>query len=415
MASPQRAIVIGLLTCLLLPAVARAAPNKFSVAKCKSILVANDEAAKTLRAILAAIGATTCSDVKVDKAGRTQLGSIDLKGKGLTDLSPFHLFNIGDGSIDLSHNDVSNVEPLMNVGGPLRIDLSHTKVKEAAVLAKLHTGGLVLDGNQIDDPSKLKSAGWDSWFSMRGNRSTRGADYDTALETMYRYYALFTVASGANDRHPKFDLAGMRGVLAPRLTRYITFKDVPVEAVFEDAARFYKQKRDVYYQIVLSTLKVEKRNGQVVATYTVNYGWQDEDLRGVDAGDEKISRSKQVRALAEVVFDSTFHVVSYTEKTVPMNKLIVVRATWATKDLADALNFLVVEDPGPFPKVKIPKGARLEEAFESVARDPGGTMTQEEGFLKVIFKGKVLWVRDSSWDDEQVEGELYVRREALPL
>jgi hypothetical protein len=399
---------------LLLPAVARAAPNKFSVARCKSILVANDEAAKTLRAILAAIGATTCSDVKVDKTGRTQLVSLDLKGKGLTDLSPFRLFNVHDGTIDLSHNDVSNVEPLLTVGSPNRINLSHTKVTEAAVLAKL-LGSLVLDGDQIDDPSKFKSAGYDSWFSMRGNRSTRGADYDTALETMYRYYALFTVASGADDRHPKFDLQGMRGVLSPRLTRYITFKDVPVEAVFEDAARFYKQKRDVYYQLFLSTFKVEKRNGQVVATYTVDYGWQDEDLKGVDAGDEKITRSKQVRALAEVVFDSTFHVVSYAEKTVPMNKLIVVRATWATKDLADALNFLVVEDPGPFPKVKIPKGARLEEAFESVARDPGGTITQEEGFLKVIFKGKVLWVRDSSWDDENVEGELYVRRESIPL
>jgi hypothetical protein len=415
--------VLALVGSLLLPAPARAEPpaNKFSVAKCQSILATNNEAAKTLRAILAATNTKSCSDVQLDGKGRTQLGSIDLKGKGLTDLSPFRLFNFGEGGIDLSHNDISDLEPLVNAArASTRINLSHTKVKDAAFLNKYLPHAQILDGNEIDDPGKLTHSGWSSEFSLRGNHSTRGPDYDAALETLYRYYALFNNGNSASDYHPKFDLAGLRAVLAPKLTRYITLKDVPVEAIYEDAARFYQAKRNVFYGVHLETFKVEKQNGQVVATYTLDYGWNDDDLkvadRHADEAYEHIDRQKHVRVAAEAIFDSTFHLVSYTEKTMPHEKLTVVRATWGTRDLADVINFLADPDnAGRFAKVKIPKGAVLEDAFEFVSKYGGNKYGADDNFVKVTFKGKVLWAHSSSSGEGDDDGELYIRTAPIPL
>jgi hypothetical protein len=62
--------------------------NKFSVKECDRILHGAGEAPRTLKAVLGAIQARSCSDVPVDAQGRTTLTSIDLHGQKLTDLSP---------------------------------------------------------------------------------------------------------------------------------------------------------------------------------------------------------------------------------------------------------------------------------------------------------------------------------------
>jgi len=396
-----------------LAAAPRPALNKFSVATCNRILEAKGEAAKTLKAILAATNTRSCADFKLDARGRTEIASLDLKGQGLTDLAPFRLFSV-QGDINLANNNLSEVGPLVNAahGGTRRINLSHNKLTDAAFLAKNFSGALILDGNELDDPAKLAGLTYASDFSLRGNRSARGADYDAALETMYRLYALFT-STNSNNYRPQFDLEGMRAALAPKLSRYVTLKDVTVEAVFEDAQRFYKEKKDVVYRIHLDTFQVAKQGEQVTATYLVDYTWLNDDL-GVPARESDsyrhLSRRKIVEAEATAAFDSTFHVVSYAEKTHAGKRLTVVKPTWGTKNVADVANYLAdtEEATAEFPQVKIPKRAQLKYAFEYI-NSFGSKYDLDDNFCKVIFKGKTLWVMASSAPEGDEDGEVYVR------
>src|SRR3954453_9326965 len=71
--------------------------NRFSVQKCQAILQAGNEATRTLKAIMAATKVKACPGFQVDSRGRTNLPSINLKGQGLTDLSPFELLHFADG------------------------------------------------------------------------------------------------------------------------------------------------------------------------------------------------------------------------------------------------------------------------------------------------------------------------------
>lgn len=380
--------------------------NKFDIKECSRILSAGGEAGKTLKAIMAATNTQSCSGFKLEH-GRTQLVGINLSGKGLTDLSPFRLFTFTDGEIDLSHNPISEIRPLIAAShGTYRINLSHTKVKDAALLNASLGGALVLDGNEIDDPGKLARACLASDFSLRGNRSVRGADYDAALEGVYRYYALFQ--GGKSVSPPTLDLGAMRTVLAPRLTEYITLKDSTVEAIFEDAQRFYRTKLDVYSRIHLDTFEVQKRDGRVTATFALNYGWQDRDLKVPDPDDEayqRVHRGKRVDAVATVTFDPTFHIVGYIEKTAPKQRRRVVKTTWGVRTLAEVMAVLTEENPS-VAKVRIPKGAPLEDAFEYVYWSTDTRSGGEDHFVKVRFNGQVIWARSSAASDER--GDLYI-------
>jgi hypothetical protein len=384
--------------------------NRFSVAQCTQILTANDEATRTLVAIMAAASTTSCSGFKLEH-GRTALTSLNLAGKGLTDLSPFRLFTFRDGEIDLSGNPISDVRPLISAAhGTYRINLSRTKVKDAALLAASFSQALVLDGNEIDDPAKLGAASLVTGFSLRGNRSTRGTDYDAALEGMFRFYSLFACDVSAADR-PKLDLRGMQSALAPRLTQYITLKNASVEAIFEDAQRFYQGKSDVYYRIHLETFQVQKRDEQVIATFALDYGWRDHDLKVTSPEGEAyqdIARGKRVTAQATAVFDSTFHLQAYTEKTFAQTKRTVVKPTWGVRSLSDVITLLADGDARSFSKVPIPKGAILEDAFDYVDRSSGGKFGIDDRFCKVIFNGKPVWARVSFSGDSKHDGVVYI-------
>jgi hypothetical protein len=390
-------------------------PNKFSVSECKRFLAAHNAATKTMKAILEATKTSSCAAFKLDARGRTELTSIDLSGRGLTDLTPFHLLRFIDGEVNVANNDISDIEPLVNAvrGGPYRINLSRTKVASAELLAKSFGVALVLDGDQIDDPARLGAASLASSFSMRGNRSRRGADYDHALESMYRLYAQFSSTHDGIAK-PASDLDGLQSVLAPKVTRYITLKDVTAEAIAEDTRRFYRQKDDIYYRIHLDTFKVEKRAdaGQVLATFDLDYGWRDHDLKvpHPDAGAEQnLIRGKRVSARVSVVFDPTGHIVSYMEKTAPCRHLVVVRPTWGTKSMVDALRFVVDgKHAAPFAKVPIPKGAAVEDAFEYLSRYSGNKYGSDDEVRKVVFQGKTLWAWQSSSGDDEKQGEIYI-------
>jgi hypothetical protein len=411
----RRAIVAAAVASLAGPLVGASAaerkPNRFSVQKCQAILRADNEATRTLKAIMAASKVQSCSGFELDSRGRTKLSSISLNGHRLTDLSPFELLNFDDGEIDLSNNDLSDVRPLKNSGAS-RLVLSHTKVKDAAALAALGAPSLVLDADEIDDPEKLGARSLDSFFSMRGNRSARGPDYDRALEAMYRFYALFAETS-APEYRAKFDLDGMRSVLAPKLTRYITLTDVSVETVFDDARRFYRAKSLIYYRIDLSTFKVEKQNGQLAATYALSYGWSDEDLpvAAPDAeNDQEILRYKHVKALVHVVFDPIVHIISYAE-SYQRKKFAVVKSTWGTKNLADAVGFLSQKKATrDIAKVNIPKGVFVQDNFDDLSV-PGGKYDLDDTFHRVLFDGQPLWARVSKSGDGKTAGELYIDRD----
>src|SRR4051812_8863498 len=90
--------------------------NRVRGQKGQAILQAGNEATRTLKAIMAATKVKACPGFQVDSRGRTNLPSINLKGQGLTDLSPFELLHFADGEIDLSNNNVSDVRPLTNSG-----------------------------------------------------------------------------------------------------------------------------------------------------------------------------------------------------------------------------------------------------------------------------------------------------------
>ncbi|MEP7051027.1 MAG: hypothetical protein ABJB12_11765 [Pseudomonadota bacterium] len=384
--------------------------NRFNVAQCNQILAANDEATRTLKAIMAATSTASCAGFKLEH-GRTALMSLKLSGKGLTDLSPFRLFAFQDGEIDLSSNPISDVRPLISAAhGTYRINLSRTRVKDAALLAGSFSQALVLDGNEIDDPAKLGAASLATLFSLRGNRSIRGADYDAALEAMFRFYALFSTDGSAANR-PKFDLGGMRSALAPQLAEYITLKNASVEAIFQDAQHFYQGKSDVYYRIHLETFQVQQRDGQVTATFLLDYGWRDHDLKITNSEAEayqNIARGKRVNARATAAFDSTFHLRAYTEKTFAQTKRTVVKPTWGVRNLSDVIALLADGDPPSLAKVRIPKGATLEDAFEYVARYSGGKFGTDDRFYKVIFNGKPLWARGSFSGDGEHDGVVYI-------
>jgi hypothetical protein len=411
----HRAIVATAIAALASPlgpsGAAEKKPNRFSVDRCQAILRADNEATRTLKAIMVAIKVASCAGFALDGRGRTRLSSISLDGQGLTDLSPFRLLNFGDGEIDLSNNNVSDVRPLTGSGAS-QLVLSHTRVTDAAALAALGIPTLVLDADQIDDPEKLGARSLDAFFSMRGNRSGRGAEYDATLEAMYRFYALF--AGGTAPEHQaKLELDVMRLVLAPRLTKYITLKDVSVEAVFHDAERFYRGKSEIYYRIDLGTFKAEKQNGQLVASYALRYGWKDEDLMIADPRAEKyrdMRRYKHVRAQVDVVFDPDVHVVSYTE-SYRRSRFPVVKATWGTKNLADAVGFLAGEKGTPeIAKVIIPRGAVVEDSFDDLAVS-GSKYDIDDDFHRVFFNGQALWARVSKSGDGKKEGELYIDRD----
>ena len=124
---------------------------------------------------------------------------------------------------------------------------------------------------------------------------------------MFRYYAVFHGRQSGGDP-PTIDLADMRAVLAPRLTQYITLKNCTVEAIFDDAQRFYRAKVDVYSRIHLDTFQVQKGGGRITATFAVDYGWQDRDLKVADPNAEayqNVHRGKRIDAVATAVFDPT--------------------------------------------------------------------------------------------------------------
>ena len=231
---------------------------------------------------------------------------------------------------------------------------------------------------------------------------------------MYRLHALFASEANAPERRAKFNLDGMRSVLAPRLTRYITLKDVSVEAVFDDAKHFYRTKSMIYYRIDLRTFKVEKQNGHLAASYALSYGWQDDDLPVAHPRTEncpEILRYKHVKALVQVFFDPMVHVVSYTE-TYQRNNFPVVKTTWGTKNLVDAVGFLAQREASPkIVKVKIPKGVVVEDDFDDLSVS-GSNSDLEDDFHRVRFNGELLWARVSRSADRKTDGELYINRNA---
>jgi hypothetical protein len=187
---------------------------------------------------------------------------------------------------------------------------------------------------------------------------------------------------------------------------------VPVEAVFENAQRFYKDKSGVRYWIHLGTFQVRKEGAQIVASYVLSYDWENEDL-GLAATDAErhhnIARRKSVGARAEVGFDSTFHIVSYTEQTTPLLQLTVSKLTWGTRSMSDAIESIAGgESAARVAKVKIPKGAALQDAFEFLER-PGGRFGPDDRFQKVVFNGKVLWARTEWAGDDDHEGDVYIQ------
>ena len=376
--------------------------NKFDCKKCDSILRLNNDASKTLREIMAAAKVNSCSEFKVDSKGMTSLCTIDLHGKSLTDLSPFHLFRFVDGSIDLSHNNISNVEPLINAShGLYRINLSHNNIKDASYLAKHFNLALVLDGNEIDDPSKLGDLYLQRWFSIRGNHSKRGPDYDTALESLYRFYALFSTDYAGKK---KVDFSGMKQILAPVLLQYISLKNVKVEDVIDDAERYFNKKGDVGYIIHLKTFTIKKQNGNILATYSLSYHWNDYDFNMPDDDSSdysRIYRTKNVEAWVKVLFDSTFHIVSYSEKLPPRKKYSVTRQTLGMANIADVVRILSFQkESDTANEIILPAGSILKADFESAGNITGDKFGTNDEFGKFIYNGKSIWIRTSSSEED---------------
>ena len=379
--------------------------NKFDCKKCDSILKLNSEASKTLRAIMTATKVATCSEFNVDSKKMTSFSTIDLHGKGLSDLSPFHLFRFIDGSIDLSNNNITDVEPLINAShGLYRINLSHNKIKDAAYLAKHFSIALVLDSNEIDDPAELGNLYLVNDFSLRGNRSTRGPDYDRALESLYRFYALFPKEFSGKKN---LDFSGMKLSLAPVVLQYISMKNVKVEDIIADAERYYCKKGDADFRINLKTFAVKRKNDSVLATYSLTYRWNDYDFNIPDdeAGDYSgIYRTKKVAASAEVLFDSSFKIVSYIEKIPPREQYTVIKKTWGMTDIADVVKLLSFsEDSVNGKKITLPVGSILKADFELVNNSAGGKFGSDDVFSKFIYNGTPLWIRTSSSENGEFE------------
>lgn|GEM_PF-7048559 len=391
--------------------------NKFSVRKCDEILKNQGDAARTLNAILVAVHAKSCSDVTLDARGRTKLTSIDLHGQGLKDLSPFRLFTFVDGEIDLSNNVISDVTPLIDAAhGVYRINLSQNKIRDARVLAQNFSIALVLNANEIDDPGLLGTLGLVSDFSLRGNRSSRGVDYDRALESTYRFYALFSLAGKPGSANQGIDVDALRACLATQVAQFISLKNASVEDVVRDARRFYQKKSEVKYRVHLDTFSVARENGSLLATFAVDYVWNDHELGIPDEEAETypglLMRGKSVKASATVTFDSSFRIVAYVEKLAPRRKLKVVEATWGTARVADVVKTIVNGTvAAAVPMVGIPKGTILESDFEHVSNDAGGKLGSADRFDRVVYKGKPLWVRASSSGEGERNDGIYLREQ----
>jgi hypothetical protein len=377
--------------------------NKFNCKKCDSILMLNNDASKTLREIMAATKVNSCSEFKVDSKGVTSLNTIDLHRKSLTDLSPFLLFRFVDGSIDLSHNNISDIEPLIIAShGLYRINLSHNNIKDASYLAKHFNLALVLDSNEIDDPSKLGDLSLQRWFSIRGNHSKRGPDYDNALESLYRFYALF---SKDYFGEKKVDFSGMKQSLAPKLIQYISLKNVTVENVIDDAERFYNKKGDVEYIIHLKNFNIEKQNGSILASCSLSYHWNDFDFNLPDDDENdysRIYRTKKVEASVKALFDSTFHIVSYIENLPPRKKYLVTQQTSGMVNIADVVKILSFQEvSNTAEEIKLPAGSILKADFESAGNHTGNKYGKNDEFGKFIYNGKSIWIRTSSSEDDE--------------
>ena len=411
---PGRFVLVALLCCYSARSHAGTwVLNKFSVSKCNAILKGPGDAARTLKAILGAIHVEACSEVPLDSQGRTKLTSIDLHGKGLTDLSPFRLFTFVDGEINLSSNTISDVTPLIEAAkGPFRINLAHNKVKDALVLSKNFSIGLVLDDNEIDDPGRLATLCLDSDFSLRGNRSQRGAAYDRALEGTYRLYASFLPRPNSTPGAEGIDGDALRSALAPKLTRFVSLKDVTADDVIRDAERFYQRKSDIKYRIHLDTFATATEAGSVLATFAVDYAWSDHDLSVPEAEAGKtgaLSRVKRVQAVATVTFDSAFRVVGYAEQLSPRRRLKVVQSTWGTARVADVVRTIAKgEVTAGVPVIKIPKGTILESDFEEIANADGGRFGTSDAFTRVIYKGKPIWAQASTSQADDKHSGVYL-------
>ena len=83
-----------------------------------------------------------------------------------------------------------------------------------------------------------------------------------------------------------------------------------------------------------------------------------------------------------------------------------MKTTWGVRTLAEVMAVLTEQNPR-VAKVRIPKGAPLDDAFEYVNKSTGSKSGEEDNFYKVSFNGQVIWARSTASND-QSDDEVYI-------
>lgn len=76
------------------------------------------------------------------------------------------------------------------------------------------------------------------------------------------------------------------------------------------------------------------------------------------------------------------------------------------RTLAEVMAVLTEQNPR-VAKVRIPKGAPVEDAFEYVNKSTGSKFGAEDNFYRVSFNGQVIWARATAGND-QGDDEVYI-------
>lgn len=369
----------------------------FTNSPCEKLLSEDTPACHTMREIMAATKTASCGDFKRTEDNKFfQVRNFDLVNKQISDLSPFCLFHFSDGSIDLSNNAIEDPTPL-GAQGWYRINLSNNKLHDAKLLRRVFgVKSLILDGNSIDDPRELGTLALTRDFSLRHNHSSLGEDFDKGLDRLFEFYGALHRDWELTKTEATFDRERVLPLLAERMSRFISLKDVTPEEVLSNINKYYTYKTDIDFIPAISTLKISRSNGILRASHVLQYHWYDNSL--LDEAEEypMQHRSKDVWCDVEIEFTDDMRISSYVEKNYRRPVFKVLRATQATASVQSVWDCLATACRKLTGKTEVvPAGTELQGNFENASNSLGGKSGVGDAFDYVLYHGRPLWVRSS--------------------
>jgi hypothetical protein len=194
----------------------------------------------------------------------------------------------------------------------------------------------------------------------------------------------------------------LRSDFAPRVERYVSLTNVPVETLVRQAKAFYGQKKRIALAPNRATIRLRADGDRTVAMFVLRMGWSQEpplaqracasfdDAMHLQPG-SMIQRSVSVNA--EMTVDAGGHFVAYVEHgTVPVR--------YRVTSMGDPLVGFSTLPVGPARNAAVPPAA-LYVGSGTLVDDEGESFTCGEGsevdtVRKVRVSGQPVWLL-SDW------------------